>query len=281
MVPGRFVPEDEDEPRSAIRILANSVTLGTGPDCVPQSMSRWVTTSRDLNGAAYARGMNYEALVRQEADAYYLRNCDRQWSSEGDPVLCEVEFWAPQDPPKQVLEIGCASGFRLQHIAETYGSACHGVEASHLAVQSGLELHPAISFTNGVAPEALRVYPNQAFDLVIVGFMQYLLPREFEFALAAEIDRITETWGRVIVLDFMSPVTMARGYDHDPQLVTYKTDPSLLLHWNPRWTLMSRRSFSHGSASPAQRYHPDEWMSVDTLIKLPNNVAYPGYRADQ
>lgn len=244
-------------------------------------MSRPLTIGRNHRFAAYARGMDHEALARQEADAYFSRNRDREWSADSDPVLYEIDFWAPQDPPRHVLEIGCASGSRLQYLAEKYGSTCHGVEASRLAVQAGSDMYPAVSFNNGVAPDALRSYPDQAFDLVIIGFMQYLLPREFEFALATELDRITAIWGRVIAFDFMSPVTMARAYDHDPKLVTYKTDPSLLLHWNPRWTLVSRRSFQHGTVSPAQRHHPDEWMSVDTLIKLSNDVAYPGYRADQ
>lgn len=219
--------------------------------------------------------MDYEELVRQEADAYYSRNRERQWFADSDPVLCEVDLWAPQDPPKQVLEIGCATGYRLQHLTVSYGSTCHGVEASSLAVQEGSRLHPEISLNHGVAPAALRAYPSQAFDLVIIGFMQYLLPRDFEFALAAELDRITQTWGRVIAFDFMSPVTGARAYGHDPRLVTFKSSPSVILDWNPRWTLMSRRSFQHGSSSPAQRRDPDEWVSVDTLVKLPIEIAYP------
>ena len=229
---------------------------------------------RNRRGAKYARTMDYEDLVRQEADAYYLRNRERNWSAEDDPVLCEVDLWAPQDPPHRVLEIGCSTGFRLQHLIEEYGSECHGVEASGLAVQECSNLHPEISLKDGVAPPVLRTYPDQTFDLVIIGFLQYLLPRDFEFALAAELDRITAAWGRVIAFDFMSPVTMARAYEHDPNLVTYKSYPSLLLDWNPRWTLMSRRSFHHGSTSPARRRHPDEWVSVDTLIKLPNELVY-------
>lgn len=96
--------------------------------------------------------MDYEALVRQEADAYYLRNGQERWSAEDDPVLGEVGLWAPKDPPKRALEIGCASGFRLQSVTDEYGTECHGVEASQLAVQAGSKLHPAVSFTNGAAP---------------------------------------------------------------------------------------------------------------------------------
>lgn len=122
---------------------------------------------------------------------------------------------------------------------------------------------------------ALRIYPNEAFDPVILGFVQYLLPRDYEFALAAELDRITEPCGRVIAFDFLAPVPVARTYTHDPQLVTYKSYPSQLLDWNPRWVLMSRRSFTHGSMSLAQKGQPDEWVSVDTLVKIPVEVAYP------
>lgn len=164
--------------------------------------------------------MNDHTILEEEGDAWHRRNSGTQTRLDSDPVLAEIATWALRRPPAQVLEIGCAAGSRLSAIHDRYQSTCFGVEGSSVAVQEGSARHPAVKIEQGIAPSCLTQFDDGSFDLVILGFMQYLIPREWEFNLATQIDRLLSTGGRVVAYDFLSPIPSTREYSHQPALTT-------------------------------------------------------------
>lgn len=217
--------------------------------------------------------------IAQEGDAWFTRNAGSRAHGSADPVLGEITRWAKQVRSASVLEIGCAEGTRLDSIRGLFGASCTGVEGSALAVARGREMHPKVRLEQGVAPHCLAQFADAQFDLVIIGFMQYLMPRSWEFALAYEVDRILVSGGRIVTYDFLSPIPSSREYGHDPGLRTYKADPTGPWTWNPSYALIARTVLDHDTLG-TPGLDPAEWITVDTLVKLPAAVAYPPRPSD-
>jgi hypothetical protein len=128
----------------------------------------------------------------------------------------------------------------------------------------------------GVAPDCLAQFRDGGFDLIILGFFQFLLPRHELFRLSFEVDRMLKQGGRLVVFDFIVHTPMSHAYAHRGDLRVYKGVPSAPWSWSPDYQLVGRRIFDHESYSQGSHgSDPDEWVTVDTLLKLSDSVAYP------
>lgn len=175
---------------------------------------------------------------------------------------------------QRVLEVGCADCGRLNVIRTRFGCDVVGLEASEQAVSTGRRIHSGVEIHAGVAPDALEEFTAEgSFDLIIVGFLMYVLPRSGLFQLAAGVDRLLAIDGHVVVHDFLFPVNSTRDYAHDASLKTFKTNPSDAWIWSPNYILVDRNVYRGGAIG--DRRDPDQWVTVDIARKVNDEVAYP------
>lgn len=137
--------------------------------------------------------------------------------------------------PKDVLEIGCSNGYRLQYIYKYFNANCVGVEPSKLAIKEGKLQYPNVKFINGTADKLL--FDDNSFDLVIIGFCLYLCDRKDLFKIAFEVDRILKKGGHVIINDFYTPFPYSNDYKYVEGVKSYKMDYSKMFTWNPSYVV--------------------------------------------
>ena len=161
------------------------------------------------------------AFSSGEGDAWFNRNRDKLGADpEHDEPLKLLELVG--STPNRVLEIGAANGFRLEWLRQRYGASCSGVEPSADAVEDGVSRYPEISLKRGLAHKL--AFPDGSFDLVIINFVLHWIDRNLLTRTMAEIDRVLEDGGHVLIGDFSPDVSTTVGYHHLPDsgLWTYK-----------------------------------------------------------
>ena len=123
-------------------------------------------------------------------------NKNRPDLGNSDPVsaiLTQVEGF------KSIIEVGCSNGWRLHKIKQKYeGVRVAGIDPSKQGVnearEKGLEV---VEATADAIP-----FPDDAFDVVILGFCMWATePRDW-FKIVAEVDRILIERGIIIIHDY-------------------------------------------------------------------------------
>ncbi len=127
--------------------------------------------------------------------------------------------------PRDVLEIGCANGYRLDKIARRYGCPTTGVEPSAEAIADGRLRYPDVRFHRGTASD-IPLIAN--FDLVIVNFVLHWVDRSSILRSVAEIDRTVADNGYLIIGDFLPSYPQRVPYKHKLGLWTYKQNYAAL-----------------------------------------------------
>lgn len=215
----------------------------------------------------------HEHALREDGDGFHRRNY-AGIGTIADPAFEALELIHDVQPVTSVLEIGCTTGYRLEKARREFGATAVGLEVSPRAVAEGRALYPHIRLEEGVAPRDLTMFMPQRYDVVIVGYFMYLLPRDDLFALAAAVDGLVIDDGHVIVTDFIHPRPVSAPYSHRDELQVYKHEPSAPWTWSPTYVLVGRRVYDV-SENPAACGDPRAWQTVDVLRKLPADVAYP------
>jgi ubiquinone/menaquinone biosynthesis C-methylase UbiE len=188
-----------------------------------------------------------DAFLTYEADKYFLRNKEVKYVSEEDvaiKVLQEYKF-----EPTNVLEIGCNTGYRLHAISSLYqGVNTTGVEPSKEAIVLGQQLYPQIEFVRGTADDMSK-FPSAAFDLVIIGFVLYVVDREILFKVISETDRVLANGGVLMIIDFFSEKPIRNPYTHikDIQAYAYKQNYEEIFVASKLYHLLDKRSMNHSS----------------------------------
>jgi len=214
-----------------------------------------------------------EEALRSDGDGYHSRN-HAGIGTIADPAFEAMELLHQVRPITSILEIGCTTGFRLDKARRAFKARCSGLEVSPAAVDEGHSRYPEVQIEQGLAPRDLDRWPNDTFDVVIVGHFLYLLPREDLFPLAAAVDRLTADGGHVIVMDFLHPTPMSADYRHHSDLRVFKHDPSAPWLWSPNYALVSRRVYDVSEDAHAC-VDPRAWQTVDVLRKVSTDEAYP------
>jgi len=211
--------------------------------------------------------------LEADGDSYFARN-RMGIGTIADPVTDAVMQVHSTGSITRVLEIGCATGFRLEKLRIRLGADCHGLEASKDAVNEGRVTFPLLNLEQGLAPEDLVRWKGSTFDCIILGFFTYLLPRTHLFALASAVDELLADNGHLIIFDFFSPEPLSSSYAHHPALATYKSDPSAPWLWSPTYCLVSRCVYPL-MEDPQLNADRRNWKAIDILRKIPISAAYP------
>ena len=164
------------------------------------------------------------AFLNFEADSWFERNKEGilNFDKDTDPVNCLLKKY--NISPENVIEIGSSAGYRLDVIKKNFPNCnVFGIDPSKSAVSWGKKQYKDINLEIGTSDD-LSNYNDDSMDLVIVGFVFYVLDRNLLFKTVNEINRVLKDGGYVILIDFYSGKTSQNNYHHikDFEAFSYK-----------------------------------------------------------
>lgn len=165
-----------------------------------------------------------DAFIAFEADAWYERNKDFivNYDPATDPVVDVIEKY--KISPKSIVEIGCSSGYRLNALSKTFSDCkCYGIDASNKAIIEGSKQYSQLDLSTATADELVGI-EDSTIDVVIVGFVFYVIDRNKLLKTMSEIDRVLKNGGYLIIVHFFSARPLRNSYHHikDFQAFSFK-----------------------------------------------------------
>lgn len=212
-----------------------------------------------------------EVFLDQEADAWFERNFSQQTKQHREQDLALNYLRKLDLNAKQVGEIGCADGWRLDELQQNFACECIGIEPSQTAIQTGLNRYENLTLLHGTA--ANTGLESDSLDILVLGFCLYLCDRRELFQIAFECDRILRDSGMLLIVDFMPPFPYKNPYHHLEGLQSYKLDYSKMFLWNPAYRLMHMET-ADLPKDPNTPVSPDSCVGLTVLLK-DHRYAYP------
>lgn len=193
-----------------------------------------------------------EAFISYEADAWFERNKSHllKYEKEADPVVDLIEKYKLN--PKSLLEIGCSFGHRLNGIKQNNADCeVYGIEPSEKAIAFGKEQFKFIKFEKGVA-DNLEAYASGSMDIVIVGFVFYVIDRNIVFKVVSEIDRVLKNGGVLIIVDFFSETAIKNRYQHIKEFsaFSFKQNYDEIFTVSKLYYLLDKTTLNHETHEP-------------------------------
>lgn len=190
-----------------------------------------------------------DAFVQYEADSWFERNKEyfSNYKASTDKVIDLIKKY--QLEPTSVLEIGCSGGHRLNAIQEIYpNSKTHGIEPSGKAVEFGKKNFSKTNFIQGTA-DNMSAFADRSMDVVIVGFVFYVIDREIIFKVISEIDRVLKNGGQLIIIDFFSETSLKTQYQHikDFSAYSFKQNYDEIFTASKLYYLLDKSTIDHTS----------------------------------
>jgi ubiquinone/menaquinone biosynthesis C-methylase UbiE len=217
-----------------------------------------------------------EIFAESEGDAYHKRNLGNLDRTDIDKfvkndaivlAIKEIGF-----VPKILLEVGCGDAVRLECVRRLFGTRCFGIEPSSEAISFAQALFPHVSVSQGVASSI--AFEDSSFDAVFFGFCLYLCDRQDLFKIAYEADRVLANQGILVLMDFCVPGAYYNEYKHHAGIRAYKMDYATMFLWNPAYTRLYHKVFTHDPNVPADDSHPDEFVAV-SIVQKNQDHAWP------
>lgn len=217
--------------------------------------------------------MNQREAFRQfEGDGWFRRNSSvkKNYSREDDPVISLIKEYGIV--PQRFLEIGCSYGYRVNGIKQTFPEAeAFGIEASPQAVDFGKNQFKNISLECGLADD-LAIYPDSHFDVVVAGFVFYVIDRELLMKTAYQIDRVLKDKGFVIILDFFSDRKTRNAYQHiiEFEAFAYKQRYESLFLGSMMYQLLDKSTLQYTDL--LKKYSGSDYSNNLSLVLLKKDV---------
>ena len=173
-----------------------------------------------------------DVFLNSEADCWLERNRDKL--GERDPVMDVMQ--GLNFRPRRALEVGCADGWRLEKLRNTYGCEVFGAEPGRQAgIEAAARRVPVVQCT-----AATLAVPGP-FDLVIYGFCLYLADPSEWLRVAADGDSVLVAGGHLVIHDFAAIARpFARPYEHRDGILSYHFDFAGLWLASPLYHVIGR-----------------------------------------
>lgn len=190
-----------------------------------------------------------KSFLTYEADCWFERNKSivDSYNASNDRVIELIQKYNIKN--ESILEIGCSAGYRLNALKELYpSSAIFGVEPSEKAIKFGKENYKNIDFLHGTADD-LSQFENESLDIIIVGFVFYVIDRNILFKVIAEIDRVLKNGGIIIIIDFFSETSLKNSYHHidEFEAYSYKQNYDEIFTASKLYYLLDKSTFNHST----------------------------------
>ncbi len=151
-------------------------------------------------------------MIDESHDAYgrIARYYDRVLEPLDAPLRPIAMRLYPVDESMTVLDVGCGTGTFLDFYAAT-GAACHGIDlSSAMLEEAAKKLGDRADLTLGDA--TALPYDDGMFDLATATLFLHELDPDTRIAVLAELARVTDPEGRVLVIDYYSGSLTFKGH---------------------------------------------------------------------
>jgi ubiquinone/menaquinone biosynthesis C-methylase UbiE len=212
-----------------------------------------------------------ETWLKYEADAWFDRNKHAviqnvMGGGRNDSIVNLLQKY--NISLDKVLEIGCSAGYRLNDIKNCYPNCeVYGIDPSQKAIEFGKQHFPDAHLQTGTIDKL--PYEKETFDVVIVGFVFYVVDRDLLLQSIAEIDRVLKNNGLLIIIDFFSARPLKNEYAHikEYQSYVFKQKYEDVFMASELYHLMDKTTLNHATnAEDAQTIFHD-LVSVVMLRK--------------
>lgn len=190
-----------------------------------------------------------DEIFLTEGNNWFNRNKDRDEPSFYELINC---LRASKLLPRRILDIGCSNGKILNQISNIFPDAeCHGVDPSDAALDEGSKRFPHLKLRRGVSHD-LKYYADGSFDLVIISFVMHWIDRSRLLGTVAEIDRLLQDFGHLIIQDFAPSFAYRTHYHHLPneQVFTYKQPYWDIFTSNKMYSVIFEKEYKHCDEKP-------------------------------
>jgi ubiquinone/menaquinone biosynthesis C-methylase UbiE len=188
-------------------------------------------------------------FIEEEANNWFRRNLNtiKQYDGRKDPVVRLIERY--HIAPEKILEVGCSACYRLAFLKNKF-KPCRvlGVDPSDEAIRYGKdEFRLNDSEICTATADQLSHIGDHSVDLVIMGFVFYVIDRSLLLKVIAEIDRILVNKGALIIIDFFAPSTRRNAYHHikSRQVFSYKQKYPAIFESSGVYHLIAKDSLDH------------------------------------
>lgn len=204
-----------------------------------------------------------EAFLNFEANAWFRRNKKvlLKYNKENDKVISLIRKYNIE--PQSILEIGCSAGYRLNGIKSIFpNSEVFGIEPSKDATIYGKKAYANVNFINGTSDDF-------KFDLVIIGFVFYVVDRSLLIRSISEVDRVLKNKGNLILVDFFSAGAVKTNYHHitDFEAYSFKQHYDEVFTATQLYQLIDRSCYNHETNKSDAYSDFQELYSISLLKK--------------
>lgn len=209
------------------------------------------------------------AFLSYEANAWFRRNKEKldNYDFQEDRILTLLNSYKIK--PEKVLEVGSSAGYRLNAIRKQFGcSKVVGLEPSREAIGYGKERFPEVEFIHGTM-DNIQSTEDRSFDLVIVGFVFYVVDRPLLLRSIAEIDRVLVNGGILIITDFYSEKALKNHYHHISEFnaYSYKQNYYRIFESTHMYHLIDKSTYSHATMELNGQADFHDLISITVLRK--------------
>ena len=149
-----------------------------------------------------------------------------------------------------------------------------GIDPSTDAVEEGRKLYPNIELHVATADD-LSMFDDGFFDLVIIGFVFYVIDRSLLLKVVGEVDRILSDKGLLINTDFYSEKAIKNKYQHisEFEAFSFKQRYENIFLASEMYHLIHMASFNHNDHSSDAT---DDYFNKcsTTILKKDVSAAY-------
>jgi ubiquinone/menaquinone biosynthesis C-methylase UbiE len=211
------------------------------------------------------------AFTEYEADAWFDRNKPsiEKYDPKKDKVIDLIKEYNLETDA--VLEIGCSGAYRLNGILSELGHGkMFGLEPSGKAVAYGKQNFPGIEIIQGTA-DNLEAFKSNSMDLIIVGFVFYVIDRDIVFKVISEIDRVLKNGGTLLIVDFFAETPLKNEYEHIKNFKAYsfKQNYEEIFTSSKLYYLLSKTTLHHVTFAPDAS---DDYYNKISLSLLKKDV---------
>jgi ubiquinone/menaquinone biosynthesis C-methylase UbiE len=224
-------------------------------------------------------------MLKKKSDNFFLRNkkfynpskkipykLDHHWGGQEDLRIIDL-IKQNNLKPKSILEIGCATGIKLNQYQESLKTNInYGIDLSSKAINFGKQKYKKLKLLKLSSLEINKI--NKNFDLIICGFFLYVLDREEIFNQFNLIYKKLTTNGYLIINDFDSLFKHTNTSQHNKNLKYFKMSYSNFLEESGLFKVVYKISYNWKSINDKKKFKCND-TSI-TLYKKINFInSYP------
>ena len=216
-----------------------------------------------------SKNIQKDAFINYEANEWWKRNKKvlLNYSTKTDKIISLIQEYQLQ--PEKALEIGSSAGYRLNGIKGLFPKAeLYGIEPSKDAIKYGRKAFPLINLAQGTC-DNLTKFEDGKFDLVIIGFVLYVVDRNILFKSISEIDRVLKDNGNLIIIDFYSEKALKNNYKHISEFkaFSFKQRYDEIFTSSQLYQLIDRSCFNHDTSEKDIKTKFQNLYSISLLKK--------------